>query len=225
MPYDHAIYCQQIGLKTLGFDPGPADGLDGRKTRAALSKSEQARFAASGNKVPAGKLKGMPPRPEPNYQSKVRVFGSPGRESALKRVTLPWKMKIAWSGGYRTTLRMHKLVADLMIMALTEILEKHGMEFVRKYGLDLFGGDYVNRNARGSSRSKSDHAWGIALDLNPVANGNHHTWKSGEKASNGTYEMPRAAIKIFQKYGFQVGFKKSNGTRRDMMHIAYVNRF
>ena len=222
MKYSHAIYCQQMGLKTLGFDPGPADGLDGKKTRAALKKSEQARFAASGGG--GKKAGGGPPRPAPNYQSKVRVFGSPGREAALKRVTLPWKMKIAWGGGYRTTLRMHKLVANLMISALTEIRDKHGMDYVRKYGLDLFGGDYVNRTARGSSRSKSDHAWGIALDLNPVANGNHHTWKPGAKASNGTYEMPRAAVKIFQKYGFQVGFKRSNGTRRDMMHIAYVSR-
>lgn len=37
MPYDPIIEAAQIGLKSLGFDPGVADGFDGPKTRSALS--------------------------------------------------------------------------------------------------------------------------------------------------------------------------------------------
>lgn len=32
-----AILLQQIGLKSLGFDPGPLDGVEGNKTRAAFN--------------------------------------------------------------------------------------------------------------------------------------------------------------------------------------------
>lgn len=211
MSYDHALYCQQIGLKALGFDPGPADGLDGPKTRSALKASAAARLGKSDV-----------PRPRPTHKDKVRVFGEPGREAALKRVTLPWPMKIAWGGGSRKTIRMHKLIADKMVAALQEILDSKGMDFVREYGLDLFGGDFVNRKSRGS-KATSDHAWGIALDLNPEANGNYTTWEPGKPAANGTKQMPQEAVAIFQKHGFQVGFKRDSG-RRDMMHIAFVDR-
>lgn len=33
-----AIYLKQVGLKSLGYDPGPVDGVDGPKTRAAEAK-------------------------------------------------------------------------------------------------------------------------------------------------------------------------------------------
>tara|TARA_R110002094_G_C4916009_1_gene211265 strand:+ start:1654 stop:2256 length:603 start_codon:yes stop_codon:yes gene_type:complete len=39
MNYDHSIYLQQVGLKLLGFAPGPLDGQDGRRTRAAFNES------------------------------------------------------------------------------------------------------------------------------------------------------------------------------------------
>lgn len=35
MDFDPATYLIQVGLKTLGFDPGKPDGIDGPKTKAA----------------------------------------------------------------------------------------------------------------------------------------------------------------------------------------------
>lgn len=216
MSYDHAIYCQQIGLKTLGFDPGPADGLDGPTTRAALMLSERARFGAKAGNLPV-------PRPGPSYRDKVRVFGEPGREEALKRVTLPWPMKIAWGGGTRKTIRMHRLIADQMIAALEEIKSVIGMSGVRRYGLDQFGGDYINRKSRGGN-SVSDHAWGIALDLSPSTNGLWTKWEPEKLEPSGHRQISKQVVKIFRRYGFQVGFRRADGSRRDMMHIAYVDR-
>lgn len=216
MRYSHAIYCQQIGLKALGFDPGPADGLDGPKTQAALRQSAKARLGA-------GKEASMVPRPAPTYRAKVRVFGEPGREAALTRVAVPWTMKIAWGGGTRKTLRVHRMIAEPMSAALAAVLSELGMDGVREYGLDVFGGDYVNRNSRGGD-SVSDHAWGIAVDFNPDANGLWTKWEPGALAENGTRQMSQGVVEIFRRFGFQVGFRRSDGSRRDMMHVAYVDR-
>lgn len=218
MTYSHAIYCQQIGLKSLGFDPGPADGLDGPKTQAALRASERARMG-SGVKSAGVTV----PRPGPNYRAKVRVFGEPGRESALTRVTCPWPLKIAWSGGTRKTLRVHRMIAQPMEEALQALLRAIGIKGVHEYGMDLFGGDYADRKSR-AGNATSDHAWGIAVDFNPDANGLWTRWEPGALAANGTRQMSQTIVKIFQRYGFQVGFRRSDGSRRDMMHVAYVDR-
>lgn len=42
MSFDPKTYLAQVGAKSLGFDPGDIDGLDGKDTRAAISA-----FAAS----------------------------------------------------------------------------------------------------------------------------------------------------------------------------------
>ena len=221
MQYDHKTYLLQIGLQTLKFDPGPADGLFGKNTKKAFEASRIARF---GSKSEAQSDGTRPPRPGPTTRDKVRIFGQKGREGALKKVTLPWPMKIVgMPGNTRTTIRAHKLIADLYIEALQDILKTFGIDYIRRYGLDLFSGDFVDRPTRGGS-SPSDHSWGIALDLNGDANGNRTTWEPGKKAANGTLQISVALVKTFQKYGFQVGFRRSDGTRRDMMHIAYVNR-
>ena len=167
-------------------------------------------------------IAGIAPRPTGGLSNISQVFGPPGNASALKNVTLPYPMKIAWeASSSRSTLKMHNLIADQMVAALSEI-KGLGMDFVKNYGLDLFGGDYNVRSVRGGTQM-SDHSWGIAIDLNPSVNGNHTVWRPGTQGANGTGHMPPEAVAIFQKYGFQVGFKKGSG-RRDMMHISYVDR-
>lgn len=43
---DAEIYLQQVGLKSLGFDPGPLDGVDGTKTQAAFTAFVASQSAA-----------------------------------------------------------------------------------------------------------------------------------------------------------------------------------
>ena len=218
MSYSHAIYCQQIGLKTLGFKPGPADGLDGPRTQKALDESAAARF---GSKTEAKKSDGsQPPRPKPTTSDKTRIFGKAG-SPAMSTFAPPYPMTFSW-GGNVSKIGCHNMIAAPLQAALGEIAEK-GEAWIKRYGLDLYSGCFNYRRARGG-RSLSDHAWAIAIDINPDANKNQQTWSPGTKGPNGTFQMPKEAVRIFQKHGFQVGFRRSNGTRRDMMHIAYVDR-
>lgn len=218
MSYDHKIYLQQVGLKKEGFSPGKLDGKDGPKTRAAYQLSLKKKFGQEVCNAPSTNLK--TPRPKPNYDDKTKIFGKPG-DVALTTFTPPYPMEFSW-GGKVTKIGCHYLVADPMKAALTEIAAK-GKDWIRRHGLHLYAGCFNYRKSRGG-RSLSDHAWAIAFDFNPDANGNRQTWRPGTKASNGTYQMPTEAVEIFRKHGFQVGFRRSNGTRRDMMHIAYVDR-
>lgn len=217
MTYDHSTYVLQIGLKTLNFDPGEADGLAGPKTAEALAKSAAARF---GSKQEAVKADGYrPPRPRPTTSDKTRLFGTAG-SPPMALFTPPYPM--VYEGKPVSKIGCHKLIEEPLKAALEEIAGK-GKAWIEKYGLNLYAGCFNFRRSRGGS-TLSDHAWAIAIDLNPDANGNHQDWNPGAKAANGTYEMPKEAVKIFQKHGFQVGFLRSNGKRQDMMHVAFVNR-
>ena len=219
MNYSHETYVLQIGLKTLKFDCGIADGIRGKKTNKALAESAKARYrSASEAKVADGS---RPPRPMPTTKDKTRIFGKPG-DPAIATFQPPYSMVFSWSGKKVSLIGCHKLIAEPLKNALTEISNK-GEAFIKKYGLNLYAGCFNDRSVRGG-RSKSDHAWAIAIDLNPDANGNNQKWEAGKKMPNGTFQMPKSVIAIFKKHGFQVGFRTSGTGRRDMMHVAYVNR-
>lgn len=168
---------------------------------------------------------GWPYRPAPTTEAKTKIFGPHGtpngRGPKLKTFTPPYEMAFAW-GGPVSRIGCHYLIAEPLEAALKHIATM-GREWIREHGLDLYAGCYNPRKSRGGN-SMSDHAWGIAIDLNPVANGLRTKWEPRKPASNGTRQMPVDAVKIFQQYGFQVGFKRKGGSRRDMMHIAYVDR-
>lgn len=203
----------------MGFDPGAADGLNGRKTQKALKDSAAIRF---GSKAEAKKADGArPPRPKPSTYEKNKVFGKAGKPP-LDYFAPPYAMEFSWNGKKVDKIGCHKLISAPLQAALSEVAAK-GHAYIKKHGLDLYAGCFNYRPTRGG-KTLSDHAWAIAIDLNPDANGNQQTWEPGNKGANGTYQMPRAVVNIFRKHGFQVGFKRSNGSRRDMMHIAYINR-
>ena len=226
MPYDHATYVIQIGLKTLGFDPGEADGLDGKRTQSALDKSAAARFGSPAKAI-AGGVDGYPPRPAASAAGKTKVFGRPGVKDGftppMAYFPPPYPMTFSW-GGKVSKMGCHKLVAAPIQNALTELLETYGLEWIKSHGLDQYAGCYNPRKSRGGN-SISDHSWAIAFDLAPdrKGNGNKEQWRATSEGRNGI-AMPNEAVAIFRKHGFQVGFSVAPGVRRDMMHIAYVDR-
>lgn len=217
MSYSTETFLLQTGLKSLGFDPGPLDGYRGSKTANALSAY------LDGQKKPLTtssikKLKA----PHFSTASRTAFFGKAGK-IAMATFTPPFPMVFSWDNKPVGVISCHKLIAPAMEEALKEIFNTYGLAWIHKHGLHLYAGCFNYRNGRGS-RSLSDHAFAAAFDFNPDANGNSTTWKPGTKGANGTFQMPKEAVAIFEKYGFKVGFKRSNGTRRDMMHVAFINR-
>jgi len=222
--YNHGVYLKQVGLKDLGFNPGPLDGLDGPKTAKAYQASLKLRFGSSRAK---DALRGYPPKPKPKYHSKVSVFGSPGKKGGysppMAYFKPPYPMVFSW-GGKVTKIGCHKLVAKPFKNAMEELLDIFGYQWLQDRGLTSYAGCYNPRKSRGSN-AISDHAWAIAFDFAPNREGNglRDRWRARYEGSNGV-AMPLAAVKVFQKHGFQVGFSVRSGVRRDMMHISYVDR-
>ena len=224
MPYSHEVYVRQRGLKALGFNPGIADGIDGRATqrafKASLAKSHGLSEAKATNKDAAG----YPPAPI--ARNKISVFGPHGIKGGftpkMSKVAVPWNMRYLKGGPKVRTISCHHLIATPLKGFMDEIYKTSGNAGILKYGFDLWAGCYAPRKSRGGS-SMSDHAWAIAIDWNNEANGNYQKWAPDRKMPNGTYQFSNKIVAIARKHGFQVGFKSGSG-RRDMMHFAYVSR-
>lgn len=128
-----------------------ADGVIGRKTLAAICK-------ALGIEVPSGTA--IP------TQSEVRrgnsIYGRAGDESNLVTVDAPYTLYV--EGKATNRLRVHKAIADRVQAALRDVLTVYGKENIHRLKLDVYDGCFNNRSTV-SGKSKSMHAWGIALDF------------------------------------------------------------
>lgn len=119
---------------------------------------------------------------------------------------LPFPMKLAWNEKVVVTkFRCHHLLSDTFRMVFSKILVE-GLQDKCEY----FGGCYNFRCKRGSKKI-STHAWGIAIDLNPMSN------QFGTKGN-----MDERIIEIFESFGFVWGgrFKVS-----DPMHFQFVKNY
>lgn len=168
----NAVRNLQRGLSGLGHDPGPVDGILGPRTDAAAMG-----FIRSRGLVPEVAPRAAPVPssvvafPSPSQSRVAEVFGSPGgREATAGRCRLPFPFVIAWDRSQRiTSFACHRLVAGALASIFAEAALHYGEDEFRRLRLDRFGGCFNDRNMRGGSR-KSMHAWGIAVDLDPVRN-------------------------------------------------------
>lgn len=149
----------QTALKMAGFDPGPIDGFFGPQTDAA---SEEWRCSVCG----------LPEHEEFGKESDAqRIFGAPGNPKCTAgKVIPPWSMYLAWDIG--TPIRKiscHEKVADSAQAVFNKIAEIYSLSEIHDLGLHLFGGCYNLRTKRGGS-SYSMHAYGIAMDFDPLRN-------------------------------------------------------
>lgn len=136
-----------------------------------------------------------------------RGWGWPGApDSAADRKYRRDHLVWAEAGGVRLLIR--KEVADLFVGFIGELT-------AGGYRLNVRADDwgYANRDVRGRPGVKSNHAWGLAVDLNATTNpmtndGRNHT------------DLPPGVSKLAAKYGLRWGGDYSG--RKDPMHFEFI---
>jgi hypothetical protein len=130
-------------------------------------------------------------------------------KSLLTRLTFPYPMY--FNGELVKTTQCHVLVKDDLDAIFKEILDKFGLEQIKKLKLDQFGGLYFPRLKRRGS-TPSIHSWGIAIDIYPAENDlNTPTGKA-------LFSKPeyKEFIDIWYRHNFK-SFGKEKG--HDWMHF------
>lgn len=128
---------------------------------------------------------------------------------------MPFAFPLAWDEGKRIVrFQCHELVADPMTAIFAESARHYGEVRFRQLLLDRFGGCFADRNMRGS-KSKSMHAWGIAVDIDPANNG--LSWTS----SRATLARPEYEPfwRIVESHG---GVSLGRTANRDWMHFQFA---
>lgn len=162
---------QQI-LEVAGFEPGAIDGYWGHNTQNAFDAWLDARAGRTFT------LDRTPTKPAPANSGKwplqrdmVSFYGAAGSAQATAgRCKLPIPFVIAWNTSQKVNqFSCHSKVADTFTAVFDEAVRHYGEADFRRLRLDQFGGCYNNRNMRGGN-SKSTHAFGVAVDLDPTNN-------------------------------------------------------
>lgn len=131
----------------------------------------------------------------------------------LTVVSTPFPLRLSWET--QTTvrrIRCHRGVAPDLTRILDEILQlyKGDLEAIKAARMDLYGGCYEFRRARGLAQL-SMHSYGVAIDLDPERNGLGVKWEKGKGM------MPEEVIEIFEAHGWTWGGRWK--TRPDPMHF------
>lgn len=134
-------------------------------------------------------------------------------DTRLREITFPYPMRLAWDPA--KTLwksRAHEQVVPSLRRIFNAIWKFYGGNVVaiREARMDLYGGIYCFRRARGLS-SLSMHAYGAAIDLDPEKNAMGVPWKAGKGM------MPEIVVQIFEAEGWKWGGKWKS--RPDPMHF------
>lgn len=140
------------------------------------------------------------------------IYGQPSENPRfLKTIKLPYPMRLSWDKNVIVTkMRCHEKVADDFLNIFQEILNDYGLDRIKKYGLDIFGGCFNFRKMR-NGRDWSRHSWGIAIDLDPENNGLNTNFRDARFSSQKYDKLHE----IFEKHGF-LNLGKEKGF--DAMH-------
>lgn len=149
-----------------------------------------------------------------------RGWGYPGAPgSTAERAYRALFIKTIEVGGVRLAVR--RQVAHLFEGFINELL-------ATGYRLDVNADDwgFANRDVRGAPGVKSNHAWGLAVDLNAIDNPmttSHpdHAGDSGHDGRGVHTDMPPGTNRLAEKWGLRWGANYS-GSRADAMHFEFM---
>jgi hypothetical protein len=142
------------------------------------------------------------------YGDLLDEIGEPGDMTDFIKAPFPFTMYL--NGNKNQECRNfygHKRIYPAVFDAFSEIMDIFGLDFIRKHGLDNYGGCYALRPVRGGARM-SDHSWGMAVDLEP------HLGQLGKPSL-----IPYHIVQAFINRGFIWG---GNYERPDGMHFTAV---
>jgi len=126
-------------------------------------------------------------------------------------------MYTSWSDEPVKSLLVHKGMAEALDAALGEIQRIVGYGAIKKLHLHKTGGTYNHRSVRGSAMLSS-HAWGAAIDIDPVGNRMGVPFEktvlgaallSGDKTAH-------VFVHVMHKHGFRT-------FNHDLQHWQYCN--
>lgn len=144
-----------------------------------------------------------------------RLFGDPKTiEDRLVFVNVPKLLPLYILPNIKILrIRSHPKCALNLELALHAIANSLDSAEVAATGFNLFGGSYVNRNMRGSSKL-SAHAFGVAFDFSPLLNGLRVPF------GRASFSTPTGLdiIDIFKTYDF-VNYGQKFGF--DAMHFEF----
>lgn len=209
------VAAAQVLLNTYGYEAGAVDGYDGHNTKNAFlayDREHRTRVPLKTDRSVSGPVGGAWPR-----QDQLESFYGPAGGSAATagKVILPIPFKIAWNPSQTISrFSCHEKVAGPLTAIFAEAVEHYGEEDFRRLRLDRFGGCFNDRNMRGGSR-KSTHAYGIAVDLDPI--NNQLRWTSRRaKFAKAEYE---AFWQIVERHG---GVSLGREKDFDWMHFQFA---
>jgi hypothetical protein len=98
------------------------------------------------------------------------AYGDPRDTTDLVKIAAPYPLKISFlPGEHRSYLWAHRKVGDSLGSVLDRVQQHYGEDEINHLGLNVFGGDHVDRQMTGASRW-SLHAWAVAYDFDPENN-------------------------------------------------------
>lgn len=168
----------QLICQSMEIDVGRVDGLFGPQTSHAFEVFNRKKIGVTDgswrDEIEAGPvLVESPVERWPREGDVLSTFGTLGNKCALvplKRLSLPYPMKLAWDLGTEITgFRIHERVYDSAARVLDQVHAYYREDGVEELGINLFGGCHSCRKKRGGS-SWSMHSWAIAIDFDPGRN-------------------------------------------------------
>lgn len=203
----------QLLLKKFGYDPGPIDGIDGRRTQHAIAEALDEGPSPDRDHAVVTPKSDREAETWPRQTNVEDFYGKPGTGHAS--VDCPYPLRIAWDLD-KTINRftINKLCAASAKRVMVKVLDHYGADQINELGLNLFGGCYNNRNMRGGSR-KSMHAYACAIDWDPIRN----RLKWGRNRA----QMARVEYAAWWELWEEEGWISLGRTRNfDWMHVQAV---